>query len=42
MNFSLEIGQLGTLNDGLVKEKYLGFSMDFVLSDKWFVRRKYD
>ena len=42
VNFSLEIGQLGTLNDGLVKEKYLGFSLDFVLYDKWFVKRKFD
>lgn len=42
IQFSLEMGQLGTLNDGLVKEKYLGFSMDFVLYDSWFRRKKYD
>jgi hypothetical protein len=41
INFSLELGQLGTLNDGLVKERYAGFSLDFVLYDTWFVKKKF-
>lgn len=42
INVSVELGQMGTLNQGLVRERYVGFSLDFVLYNKWFVKQKYD
>ncbi|MFH0756778.1 MAG: hypothetical protein V2B15_05790 [Bacteroidota bacterium] len=42
INFSLELGQLGTLSNGLVRERYAGFSLDFALSDIWFRKRKFE
>lgn len=40
-NLSVELGTLGTLNDGLIREFYAGFSLDFVLHSNWFTKRKY-
>lgn len=42
VNFSMELGQMGTGNDGLVKEFYAGFSLDFLLHNNWFAKRKFD
>ena len=41
MNFSVELGRMGTVNDGLVREFYAGFSLDFVLHNNWFAKKKY-
>lgn len=42
INFSAEIGQRGTLTNGLVKENYVNFHLGFTLNDKWFQRFKFD
>ena len=42
INFALEIGSRGTINNGLIKETYNRFCVGLTLNDKWFVKRKYD
>lgn len=42
INIGLELGQLGTSNQGLIKENYTNISVGFSLSDVWFIKRKYD
>jgi hypothetical protein len=42
LNLSAEVGQRGTLNNGLVKENYVNFRLGFTLNDKWFQRYKAD
>lgn len=42
INFSTEIGKRGTLNDGLVRENYVNFSLGFTVNDKWFIKPKFD
>jgi hypothetical protein len=42
VNFSAELGQRGTLNNGLVKENYINLRLGFTLNDKWFQRYKFD
>lgn len=42
VNIGVEIGQLGTLDSGLVKENYTNIMLGFSLSDVWFIKRKYD
>jgi hypothetical protein len=39
INFTTEVGQRGTLDNNLVKEKYINFHLGFTLNDTWF--RKY-
>jgi hypothetical protein len=40
INFSAEIGQQGTLNNGLVKENYVNIHLSFTLNDRWFIKYK--
>ena len=42
INIGVELGQLGTLNSGLIKENYGNIMLGFSLSDVWFIKRKYD
>jgi hypothetical protein len=42
INFTAEIGQRGTLANGLVKENYVNLHLGFTLNDKWFQRFKFD
>lgn len=42
VNFSTEIGTRGTLEDGLVRENYVKFSLGFTMNDKWFIKSKFD
>ena len=46
INFGANIGNLGTTNDGLIKEKYLGLFFGISITpgvgDLWFLKRKYD
>jgi hypothetical protein len=42
VNLSAEIGQRGTLNNGLVKENYINLHIGFTLNDKWFQKYKFD
>ncbi len=42
INIGLEIGKRGTKYYNLVEENYLNISVGLSLSDKWFVKRKFD
>ncbi|MGZ3753793.1 MAG: hypothetical protein ACXVAY_05175 [Mucilaginibacter sp.] len=42
INFAAEIGQRGTLANGLVKENYINFHLGFLFNDRWFQRFKFD
>jgi hypothetical protein len=42
INFSAEVGQRGTLTNGLVRENYVNFHLGFLLNDKWFQRYKFE
>ncbi|MDB5117939.1 MAG: hypothetical protein JWQ79_3431 [Mucilaginibacter sp.] len=42
VNFSAEVGQRGTLSNGLVKENFINIHLGFTLNDKWFQRYKFD
>lgn len=40
LNFTTELGQRGTLLNGLVKENYINFHLGFTLNDTWFQKFK--
>ena len=42
LNISVAAGQRGTLNDNLVKERYVKFYFGVTINDTWFIKRKYD
>lgn len=42
INFSTEFGQMGTLSNNLVRERYINFHLGFTLNERWFQRRRYD
>ncbi|MGV3761312.1 hypothetical protein [Parapedobacter sp.] len=42
INFATEFGQMGTLSNNLVRERYINFNLGFTLNDRWFRRRYYD
>ena len=42
INISAEFGQQGTLNNNLVRERYVNINVGFTLNDAWFRRRSYD
>ena len=42
LNLSAELGQMGTTNNGLIKESFARFKIGFIFSDIWFTKRKYD
>jgi hypothetical protein len=42
INIGLEIGKRGTKYYNLVEENYINISVGLSLSDKWFVKRKFD
>ena len=42
LNAAFEIGQRGTLEEGLVRENYFGINLSFTYNDKWFLRRQFD
>jgi long-subunit fatty acid transport protein len=42
INIGVEIGKRGTKYFNLVEENYVNLSVGLSLSDKWFVKRKYD
>jgi hypothetical protein len=42
INIGVELGQLGTLDGGLIKENYANIILGLSLSDIWFIKRKYD
>jgi hypothetical protein len=42
INISGEVGQRGTLNNGLVKENYFNLHIGFMINDRWFQKIKFD
>jgi hypothetical protein len=41
-NFGFEYGKRGTTSNGLTQENYINLSLSLSISDKWFVKRKYN
>ncbi|WP_462264430.1 hypothetical protein [Mucilaginibacter sp.] len=42
INFSAELGQRGTLQNNLIKEKFINLHLSFTLNDVWFVKYRFD
>lgn len=42
INFGTELGQRGTLNNNLVRERFVNFYLSFTMNDQWFQRYKFD
>ena len=42
INFAAEIGQTGTVANGLVKENYVTLHLNFVINDKWFLKYRFE
>ena len=42
VNFAAEIGQRGTVVNGLIRENYINLRLGFTLNDKWFQRFRFD
>ncbi len=42
VNFTVEVGERGSLNQSLVREQYLNFYFGVTINDRWFIKRKYD
>ncbi|MDM1295068.1 hypothetical protein HX021_12320 [Sphingobacterium sp. N143] len=36
VNFSAEFGQMGKINNSLIRERYINFNIGFTLNDRWF------
>ncbi len=41
-NIALEVGNRGTLDEGLIRENYFKVSAGITFNDRWFIRRKFD
>jgi hypothetical protein len=42
INLSAEVGQRGTLQNSLVRERYVNIHLGFTLNDRWFQRYRFD
>jgi hypothetical protein len=42
MNVGVQLGQRGTLENDLIRERYIRVSLGVTFNEKWFVRRKID
>jgi hypothetical protein len=42
INLAAEIGQTGTLSNGLIKENYVTIHLNFVINDRWFLKYKFE
>jgi len=42
INFSAELGQEGTVQNSLVRQKFVNIHLSFTVNDKWFARFKFD
>ncbi|HEY4799045.1 MAG TPA: hypothetical protein VII99_08225 [Bacteroidia bacterium] len=42
INLGIEIGQRGTLDQLLIRERYINVVLGFTLNDRWFIKKKYD
>lgn len=42
VNIGAELGQRGTISNGLIKENFLKITIGFTINDRWFVKPKFD
>lgn len=42
VNIGVEVGQRGTLTNGLIKENYIKATVGFTINDRWFQQPKFD
>lgn len=42
IDFSFEFGKLGTIKNNLLEENYVQGTLGFSISDRWFIKRRYD
>lgn len=42
LNISAEVGKRGTIEEGLIEDNFARFKLGLVLSDIWFIKRKFD
>ncbi len=42
INISMQAGQRGTLMNNLIREQYIRLGLGFSLSDRWFIKYKYE
>ncbi len=42
INVTAELGQRGTLDNSLVRERFLNIRLGFTLNEQWFIKPKYD
>jgi hypothetical protein len=42
IDFAFEIGKMGTTSNNLLEERFLRGTLGFSISDRWFIKRKYD
>lgn len=42
VNISAQFGQMGSVNNGLMQEKYIRVIVGFTFNDKWFTKFRYD
>jgi len=42
VNIGVEVGQRGTLTNGLIKENFIKASVAFTINDRWFQKPKFD
>ena len=41
-NISAELGQMGSINNNLIRERYVNINLGFTLNDRWFRRNQLD
>ena len=42
INVGVEIGQCGTTENNLIRERYIKAIIGLTLNDRWFIKRKYE
>lgn len=42
LNLSAQVGRRGTTDNNLIQDSFVNFKVGFVLSDIWFIKRKFD
>lgn len=42
INISAELGQMGTINNSLIRERYVNLNVGFTLNDRWFRKNSID
>jgi len=42
LNAAIDLGRLGTMDNNLIQQTYVRFTVGMTFNDKWFIPRKYD